>query len=73
MDLNPLVFPAPPSSYTHDTLNSGAFLETMHELRGDAQRGAWAVKVKMLYVPRFEMHVVRKMPSALGLRVSRCL
>jgi hypothetical protein len=72
MELNPLVFPAPPSSYTHETLNSGAFLEALHELR-EAQRGAWAVKVKMLYVPKFEMHVERKVPSALGVRVSRCL
>ncbi len=67
-----MVFPAPPSSYTHETLNSGTFLETMQELR-DIKRGPWEVKVKMLYVPKFEMQVERKVPSALGVRVSRCL
>jgi hypothetical protein len=39
MELNALVFPAPPSSYTHETLNSGAFIDNMEDLPEAIRKG----------------------------------
>ena len=60
MELNPLVFPAPAPSYTHETLNNGSFLETMPDLADLLKSGAnrsWIVKAKMLYVPKFDLYI----------------
>jgi hypothetical protein len=58
MELNKLVFPAPPPSYTHESLNDGSFIDHMEEIPKVIRRGKkqWMVKVKMLYVPKFEMY-----------------
>jgi len=65
MELNPLVFPAPPSSYTHETMNNGSFLESMPELAEIIRNGdnrQWIIKAKMLYVPKFDLFTIKEEP-----------
>ena len=57
MELNTLVFPAPFPSYTHETMNSGAFIDKLEDLAAFKKLNwDWIVKAKMLYVPKFKIY-----------------
>ena len=58
MELNKLVFPTPPPSYTHELVNSGE-VERLEFLASGATRLDKAkpktAHTQMLYVPKFEL------------------
>lgn len=58
MELNKLVFPTPPSSYSHETLNNGLLtLATSIVTKGmqHGLRNNKGGKPCMLYIPKFDM------------------
>ena len=66
MDLNNLVFPCPPPSYTHESMNAGTF--TLN----DRRRGRHG-DGKMLYIPNkfdlFETKTVMVASKSVNIRV----
>ena len=76
MDLNNLVFPCPPPSYNHESMNAGTF--TLNERGGGGRRGRGhdMNAVKMLYIPNqfdlFETKTVEVAASrSLNFRVQK--
>ncbi len=75
MDLNNLVFPCPPPSYSHETMNAGTF--TLHERGGGGRKGKHSDNNigKMLYIPNkfdlFETKTVMVTSKSLNLRIQK--